>query len=527
MSVSSFSGVRPHLNTLLFCSILILLVLLYWGGLSNLVMRWGEQAEYSHGYLIPLVSVYILWEKQSIWWGGQSDSSWWGVLLVFAALVFLIVGEVSALYVLIHYSFVTFLFGLSLIFLGRRTAQVWVPIFLLAFAIPLPYIIEVMLTAKLQLMSSSIGVSIIRMFDIPVYLSGNIIDLGEFKLHVVEACSGLRYLFPLVSVGVITAYFYRAALWQRIVVVITTIPISIFMNSFRIALTGVLVDWYGVEVAEGFLHDFEGWVIFLLCLAVLLCEIRVLEFFAENRPLTKVFSAEAPSASPHEQPVVSPKDSASERDEAETSGGVPQKVAVIVMLVVSLSFILFVGSRDEQPPEKISLVSFPLHVGGWVGVRDSLDPSIEAYLGLTEYALANYRKDGRLINLYVAYYESQKKGVSPHSPKVCIPGGGWEITNFKRTVRQSMPVNRVVIQKGEERQLVYYWFVERGEVVANEYLKKWRLLRDALLKRRSDGALVRVVLPMDAKSDINETEKDAEAFISEIKSTLEEYLPGA
>ncbi len=523
MRVSSFFSVKPCFNTLLFCSILILAVLVYWSGLSNVVMRWGEQAEYSHGYLIPFVSLYILWEKQSEWWGDQSSSSWWGVALVFAALIFLIVGEVSALYVLIHYSFVTFLLGLSLIFLGHKTARIWVPIFLLTFAIPLPYILEVMLTAKLQLMSSSIGVWIIRLFDIPVYLSGNIIDLGEFKLHVVEACSGLRYLFPLVSVGVITAYFYSAVLWQRITVVATTIPISIFMNSFRIALTGVLADWYGTDVAEGFLHDFEGWVVFLLCLAILLLEIRVLELFSENRPLTKVFSACASDGSHAHQS----RSNSIGSDRRVSAVGVAQKVTAIIMLVVSLGFILFVGNRDERPPEKISLVSFPMHIADWVGARESLDASIEKHLGLTEYVLANYRNSGGIINLYVAYYESQKKGVSPHSPKVCIPGGGWEITNFNRTVLQSMPVNRVVIQKGEERQLVYYWFVERGEIVANEYLKKWRLLRDALLKRRSDGALVRVVLPMDANADINEAEKNAEAFIMQVKSTLEEYLPGA
>ncbi len=523
MRVSSFFSVKPCLNTLLFFSILFLAVFTYWGGLSNVVMRWGEQAEYSHGYLIPVVSLYILWEKQSEWWGNQSSSSWWGVALVFAALIFLIVGEVSALYVLIHYSFVTFLLGLSLIFLGHKTARVWVPIFLLTFAIPLPYILEVMLTAKLQLMSSSIGVWIIRLFDIPVYLSGNIIDLGEFKLHVVEACSGLRYLFPLVSVGVITAYFYRAVLWQRIIVVATTIPISIFMNSFRIALTGVLVDWYGTDVAEGFLHDFEGWVVFLLCLALLLLEIRVLELFSTNRPLTKVFSVYA-----RDEPHIDQSEGHVNGSERRVPTiGVAQKVIAMMMLVASLGFILFVGNRDEQPPEKISLVSFPMHIAGWVGIRESLDVSIEKHLGLTEYTLANYRNGREIINLYVAYYESQKKGVSPHSPKVCIPGGGWEITSFKRTVLQSMPVNRVVIQKGEERQLVYYWFVERGEVVANEYLKKWWLLRDALLKRRSDGALVRVVLPMDEKSDVNETEKHAETFIMEVKRTLTEYLPGA
>ncbi len=330
-------------------------------------------------------------------------------------------------------------------------------------------------------------------------------------------------MFPLISVGVITAYFYHALLWQRIVVVMTTIPISIMMNSFRIALTGVLVDRYGTEVAAGFLHDFEGWLVFLLCLAVLLLEIRFLELFVENRPLRKVFSA----GKSHRDSITDQKEAIGRRDSNESPVGAFQKVTVVGLLLLSFSVVVYTGNRAEQPPEKVSFVSFPLNIAGWLGVRDYLDVSVEKYLGLTEYVLANYRNNDQLINLYVAYYDSQKKGVSPHSPKVCIPGGGWEISSFERTNIQSMPVNRVVIQKGEKSQLVYYWFVERGEIVANEYTKKWWLLRDALLKQRSDGASVRVVLPMDASSDIDMAEREAKAFILQIKSTLEEYLPSA
>ena len=169
------------------------------------------------------------------------------------------------------------LIGISLVTIGKGTRYTVTPILLLLFAIPLPYVIEVVLTAKLQLISSSLGVSFIRLCQIPVFLEGNVIDLGVYQLQVVEACSGLRYLFPLMSLGFIAAYFYQASFWKRALVFLATIPITIFMNSFRIGAIGVLVDNWGISMAEGFLHDFEGWIIFMACAVLLFILIWLLE----------------------------------------------------------------------------------------------------------------------------------------------------------------------------------------------------------------------------------------------------------
>ena len=146
---------------------------------------------------------------------------------------------------------------------------------------------------------------------------------------------------------------------------------------------------------------------------------------------------------------------------------------------------------------------------------------------MTDYVLADYRSEGSSpVNFYVAYYSSQRKGSSPHSPRVCIPGGGWEIASLERQNISGLPVNRVIIRKELSSQLVYYWFEERGVPVANEYVKKWMLLRDAFTINRTDGALVRVTTPIL----INETEADADAraqtFIKQSRPQLEQYLPG-
>ena len=247
-----FKQLFSNSGFLLFLVTMALSFWLYWDGLAEAVLRWELQEEYSHGYLIPLVSLFILWEKRFQIASSYQNYSWWGLPIIALALIILLVGEVSALYVLIHYSFILLLLGLSVAFLGSATRYTWVAIVLLGFAVPLPYFIEVILTSKLQLISSQLGVEIIRLCRIPVFLSGNIIDLGNYQLQVVEACSGLRYLFPLMSLGFIGGYLYQASAWKRAVLFLSTVPITIFMNSVRIAITGILVDNWGTEMAEGF-----------------------------------------------------------------------------------------------------------------------------------------------------------------------------------------------------------------------------------------------------------------------------------
>ena len=175
----------------------------------------------------------------------------------------------------------------------------FIPIAFLLFAIPLPYFIDAVLTLRLQLISSELGVFFIRMFGIPVYLDGNIIDMGNYKLQVVEACSGLRYLYPLLSLSFLAAYLFHAPLWQRVLVFLSSIPIAIGMNGFRIGLVGILVDRWGTQMAEGVLHFFEGWVIFLACAVLLAAEMYLLARMSGQALLRGIlFSQHACEASP-------------------------------------------------------------------------------------------------------------------------------------------------------------------------------------------------------------------------------------
>ena len=164
--------------------------------------------------------------------------------------------------------------------LRHRTDSVFAPLaVLLLLTIPLPYTLQAIVTVKLQLLSTQIGEAAIRLFGIPVFVEGNVIDLGQYKLQVAEACSGLRYLLPLTAISFILAYLYKAPFWKKAILVASAAPITILINSFRIAVIAVLVDNFGTQMAEGFLHQFEGWVVFIFGALLLGLEMLALERF--------------------------------------------------------------------------------------------------------------------------------------------------------------------------------------------------------------------------------------------------------
>ena len=264
----------------------ILLILAFKEGLQYLLVRWDTQEEYSHGYLIPLVTAYLIWQRKDLLKTLEFKPTWFPVIFVGIGIAVSAIGEISAIYVLIHFSLIVIILAMAWALMGWHAFKyVMIPLGLLGFAIPLPYFLEAALTADLQIISSNLGVAFIRLFGIPVYAEGNVIDLGVYQLQVVEACSGLRYLYPLMGVGFIVVYLYQVEFWKRALVFLSTIPVTILMNSFRIGVIGVLVDNWGIGMAEGFLHYFEGWIIFIACLSILVAEMWLLIKLASVPPV--------------------------------------------------------------------------------------------------------------------------------------------------------------------------------------------------------------------------------------------------
>lgn len=515
--------ISPKFKWLTILLAIAALIVIFHDGLEKLVGAW-TRAEYSHGYIIPVVSIYLILQRRQEIQKTLSDGSWLGVLFVFGGLIISLMGEYATLYIVIQYGLLITLFGSILSFLGwRGICLIWAPLLYLAFVIPLPSFLYNNLSAEMQLLSSSLGVWFVRIMGISVYLSGNVIDLGTYKLQVIEACSGLRYLFPLMSFGFLFGYLYVGPIWQKVALFASTFPITLVMNSIRIAVIAITVERWGNSMAEGILHYTEGWLVFMICVAILFVESWSLNYiFGNYRPIHSAFQLSLKRVRRYHNGVACrnlPK---------------PFFVSVCILLIATPSTIVL-KEREEPLLERRTFDTFPMTLNEWRGHRISIDKKIQDVLGFDDFILANYwQKENSIpVNFYVAYYASQRKGQSAHSPQSCIPGDGWEIENLSEKLIDSvvssgvyLKVNRVKIKKGDITQLVYYWFEQRNRTLTNEYVLKWYLFWDGLTRNRTDGALVRVVTFVSKEGAIQEADKRLTNFVQTVYPLLiSKYLP--
>jgi exosortase D (VPLPA-CTERM-specific) len=495
-------------------------------GVQWMVDAWLNTDEYSHGLLVPFVAVFLAWQRLPGLRGLELRGSWAGVAVVLAGLALGSLGQFGTVYVLQEYALVVVLAGLVLAIGGRPLlAHMKAPLGILLFMVPLPNFFLNNLSLQLQLLSSQLGVWFIRLFGISVFLEGNVIDLGTYKLQVAEACSGLRYLFPLLTLGFIIACFYRVQLWKRVLVLVSAVPLTLLMNSFRIGTIGFMVEHWGPSLAEGAVHEFQGWVLFMACGVILVLEARVLAWVTgDRRPWREVFAITLARAGGQ-----------------GVAGGAPAQLrplppafvaAAAVVLVFGLAMLL-VPSRQEAIPARLGFDVFPAQLAGWAGQRTALEQVYLDTLMLDDYLLADYHQgNGLPVNLYVAWYNSQRSGQSAHSPRSCLPGGGWEFTSFEQRALpgvlvhgQPLRVNRAIIEQGDARLLVYYWFKQRDRNVTNEYAVKWYLFRDAIGRNRTDGALVRLVRAIPKGADVADADAELVRFAQAAVPALLPFVP--
>ncbi len=509
-----------------FIYVTLLIVPLAWifgDSVMEMASKWGDES-YSHAYLLPFVALYLAYLRVPRIKAVGIRPCWIGVVLVVLGLGLGLLGELGTLYSVMQYAFLITIYGLLLAVLGwpafRQLSGV---LLLLLFLVPLPNFLYNNFSAWLQLMSSQLGVGIIRLFGIGVFLEGNVIDLGPYKLEVAEACSGLRYLFPLMSLGFIAAYIFRGSWWQKAVLFLSTMPISILMNSFRIGIIGVLVEYWGKTMAEGFLHDFEGWIVFMGCAVLLLVEMWVfVRLRRERLSLAQSFVLEAPPAG-----TIDGLFSRTVRRPAA-----PYWASLFLLLLMAA---VFVGlpERRELVPERTAFADFPVQLGNWSGRQDQLTTNYLDALKLDDYILTEYVDGkGASVEFYSAWYGSQRRGQSAHSPRTCLPGGGWQLTHLQQVALPDLKyggkplrVNRTLIQMGDEKILVYYWFQQRGRDITSEYMVKWYLYYDALTRNRTDGALLRLTTSLATGEDVAAADARIQSLLGEILPRLPAFVP--
>ncbi|WP_425093878.1 VPLPA-CTERM-specific exosortase XrtD [Tropicimonas sp. S265A] len=490
-------------------------------GLDALLLAWSRP-EYSHGPLIPVLSglLFLRQLKEVPIQTGPIKDRWPGVFVVALSLGFALLGKMANISDIVAYGVIIWIFGILLISFGWRVGLLfWPPVLHLVYMLPLPDTFYYKFSAWLQLVSSELGVWFLGVMNVPVFLEGNIIDLGVLKLHVAEACSGLRYLFPILSFSYIFAVLYRGPMWHKAVLLISAAPITVLMNSVRIAVAGVIAQEYGVEWLDGFTHFFEGWVIFLACIVLLFGLARIMLMLQpEKMSLSEALDLETDGLG----------------TQAARLRLIQASPAMITAACLSL-FGALAWQAVPQPErgeiERDSFVTFPRTIGDWRqdGPAVRLDPAIERTLKADDYRSANFVNSDAAasIELFMAWYADQTNG-GVHSPEVCLPGAGWEIAWIERAdisqqldIPSKYNVNRAIIQKGETRLMVLYWFQQRERRIAWDIAAKFWLMVDGIRTGRTDGGLIRLTTPILEE----ETDAQAEARLFDMLSELRHDLP--
>jgi exosortase len=267
-----------------FAVVVGLLIALYARVGIKLVVDWYNIADYSHGFLVPLFSLFLLWDKRKQIAATPVRPSWAGLSLVALGLIVLIFGIYGVDLFTSRISFVILLSGLIWTFFGSAMLrQLQFPVLVLLLAIPFPAIIFNQITFPLQLLASQLASMILPLLGVPVLQEGNVIQLPVMKLEVAEACSGIRSLMSLFTLAVFYGYFLERTTWRRTLLALASIPIAVTANVARIVGTGLCVQYWDPNKALGFFHEFSGWVMFLISLACLYLVHRFMQLVAPTR----------------------------------------------------------------------------------------------------------------------------------------------------------------------------------------------------------------------------------------------------
>ena len=294
VSAESFSNTehvetRPWSRRLVeWCVILAgLILMLYASVIKDLVLQWWTDPDYGHGFFVPLFAGYILWHERKRWTKTEIKPSNFGFVVMLGAIALLLLGSLGAELFTSRFSLLVLLAGLILFLAGWKMLRaVSFPLGYLMWMIPIPVIIYNQITFPLQLIASRLATAGLELAQVPVLRDGNVLIMSNYSLEVVEACSGIRSLMTLMALAVAFGYLVSPRRWVRYVLAALMVPIAIVTNGVRIMGAGILARHFGPAAAEGFLHEFSGWAIFLVALVLMFVSHWILRRIGERRKKT-------------------------------------------------------------------------------------------------------------------------------------------------------------------------------------------------------------------------------------------------
>jgi len=514
--------------------VLLLLAVMYYKIVPDMVSDWYHDENYSHGFLVPIIAGYFLWQRWPDLKLRPVKPSVMGLVLIIYGLLQLLVAWFGVEYFTMRSSLIVLLAGVILFWFGREILKcVALPIGYLIFMVPIPYIIYDMVAFPLKLFVTRVSVAFMKMVGVVVMREGNIIEFPTTTLEVADACSGIRSLISLLAIAVAYAFVLKTTTTRRWIIIFSAIPIAVVTNMLRVIVTGILAQWWGAKAAEGFFHEFAGMTVFVLAMVMLVAVGALVKGGSGDAGTRESVDAGTRECEDHASPLhpitASPLHliTASPLSRFTASPSFPRILAIYALLIATALIINF--HRDITVPTNRPLSDFPDQVQSWqVSRRDEFSAETLSVLKPTDYLFRQYKDaGGKMVSLYIGYHGGGKGGGEIHSPKHCLPGSGWfEVSSRRGKLTApggAINLVRATFQKGDARELFLYWFQVRDRTISDEFsLKAAEILNSALHNRR-DASFIRVSVPVDTDSD--QAVARGEQFIRDFEPLFRQFLP--
>lgn len=480
--------IDPKLLLIIACS-----AWLYWGVFGEFYRSWTlPEGYYSHGFFVPLVSLWLVWRDRHGILAADSKPAAWGYFLLAIAGILFFLGNFLGFRVFMQASLLPYIAGLSAVLLGGgRTLRMWFPLVFLVFMVPIPASMTAGITLRLKLLAAEQAVTMANFLTLPMVQEGSKIHFRDEFLLVGSVCGGLRSLIALLAIGTLVAYLSATRFWARLILLTMSGPIAIIANILRIFTLCVVGYFYGAETAAGWVHDVSGYFIFITAFAL---------FFGLEAVLRRLASTADAEESGAESVV----------DLGNTGGGLrtPLRHAAICLAAVIAAGLVHSAAEAAQREAAQAAgegpaLDIPDYVGGFerMGLDQEVPENVRRQLETSDILMRPYRSpSGHPVLLSIVHAGATRRSL--HFPEVCIVGSGWDVRE-----QTSMPIGfnfvarRLVLVRGDQSEAVVYWF-KTGDYMTGDYLRNSLIwARNQLTFGSPTSSLIRISTPIGSRGE--------------------------